>query len=518
MADQLSSFALGCYGNPVVKTPHLDRLAERGVVFDAYCNSPLCAPSRFSMLAGRLPAGIQAYDNAAYFSTATPTLAHYLRRQGYQTCLSGKMHFVGPDQLHGFEQRLTTDIYPADFGWTPDWTEPERRIDWWYHNLSSVKQAGVAEITNQLEFDDETGFQARQKLYDLARRQDSDPRPFMLLVSFTHPHDPYVTRRRYWELYDESVDMPRIGPVDYDRLDPHSQRLYRVSDSDRFEIDENDVRNARRAYYGNVSYIDEQCGALLDILTTTGLADNTVVIFTSDHGDMLGERGLWYKMSFFEPASRVPLIIAAPPALGLSAGRVDRPVSLVDLLPTLTDIAGSDRPADTGAEPVEPVTPLDGHSLLSLARGGRDWPHDVAGEYFGEGCIAPLLMLRRGRYKYVYCQTDPEQLYDLADDPDERNNLAGDARHGAVLTALRETAAARWDSDALSRQVIADQRQRRLLHQSLSQGRHTPWDYQPATDASRRFMRNHLDLNELEHNARWPRAVGPRAAGDSDRD
>ena len=131
MADQMIPQALGAYGNPTVRTPHIDRLAEGGVVFDsAYCNSPLCAPSRYVFLSGRLPSAIGGYDNAAEFPSAVPTFAHYLRLAGYQTILSGKMHFCGADQLHGFEERLTTDIYPADFGWTPDWTRPQERPSW----------------------------------------------------------------------------------------------------------------------------------------------------------------------------------------------------------------------------------------------------------------------------------------------------------------------------------------------------------------------------------------------------
>src|SRR5918993_4364501 len=152
MADQLTALALPAYGHPVVRTPHLDRLAAAGAVFEAcYCNFPLCAPSRAALLTGRLASRVEVYDNAAEFRASVPTFAHGLRALGYRTCLSGKMHFVGPDQLHGFEERLTTDIYPADFGWTPDWDRPEERIDWWYHNLGSVKQAGVAEATNQLD-------------------------------------------------------------------------------------------------------------------------------------------------------------------------------------------------------------------------------------------------------------------------------------------------------------------------------------------------------------------------------
>src|SRR6201996_8132286 len=169
MADQLTSSALKAYGGRVARTPNIDVLAKEGVVFDSfYCNSPLCAPSRFSFMAGQLPSKIGAYDNAAEFPAQVPTFAHYLRSAGYRTILSGKMHFCGPDQLHGFEERLTTDIYPADFGWTPDGEHPEVRPSW-YHNMSSVIDAGPCVRTNQLDFDDETTYTARQKLYDIAR-------------------------------------------------------------------------------------------------------------------------------------------------------------------------------------------------------------------------------------------------------------------------------------------------------------------------------------------------------------
>ena len=136
MFDQLAPQSLPSYGHPVVKAPHLERLSAEGVLFEsAYCNSPLCAPSRFSMMAGQLASRIGAWDNAAEFPASIPTFAHYLRLAGYRTCLSGKMHFVGPDQLHGFEERVTTDMYPSDFGWTPEWDHPEK-IQWWFHNMS----------------------------------------------------------------------------------------------------------------------------------------------------------------------------------------------------------------------------------------------------------------------------------------------------------------------------------------------------------------------------------------------
>src|ERR1700690_1142542 len=220
MADQLTALALPAYGNRVAKTPHIDALAAAGVVFDSfYCNSPLCAPSRYSFLAGRQISAIGAYDNAAEFPAQIPTFAHCLRRAGYQTVLSGKMHFCGPDQLHGFEERLTTDISPADFGWTPDWTRPEHRPSW-YHNMSSVRQAGVCVRTNQVDFDDEAAFMAERAIFDIARSRDRQP--FLLVASFSHPHDPFAVPQRYWDHYgDENIDMPAPG----DALDAHSRRL-----------------------------------------------------------------------------------------------------------------------------------------------------------------------------------------------------------------------------------------------------------------------------------------------------
>jgi len=499
MADQLNAFSVGAYGNPVVKTPHMDRLAERGVLFEnAYCNSPLCAPSRFSMMAGRLPSKIGAYDNASLFPANVPTFAHHLRLMGYRTVLAGKMHFVGPDQLHGFEERLTTDIYPADFGWTPDWLNPGERIDWWYHNMSSVKQAGIAEATNQYDFDDEVGFCAMAKLRDLARAGDG--RPFCLVASFTHPHDPYATRSKFWALYDDdAIDMPRTPTIPYADLDPHSQRLFHVSAMDAAEISEQDIRNARRAYYGNVTYVDEWLGRLQRLLADTGLAADTAVVVLSDHGDMLGERGLWYKMSFFEHAARIPMIFSVP---GLPEGaRRSQPVSLVDLFPTLTDLA---QRSGAGEAP-EPVDGLDGTSLVPLMVGDENAaPERVLGEFLGEGAVAPCMMIRRGRHKFIHSDPDPAQLYDLETDPEERDNLAGRSVVADVEEALVREMETIWDRSALHDAVIADQRRRRQLWQALSTGEHTSWDFQPHRDASRRFMRNHLDLNDLECSSRWP--------------
>ena len=496
MADQMAPAFLPIYGHPLTRAPNMQALAQQGVVFDsAYCNSPLCSPSRASFMSGLLPSHTRAYDNAAEFGADVPTFAHCLRSRGYQTILSGKMHFCGPDQLHGFEERLTTDIYPADFNWTPDWDHPEHRPSW-YHNMSSVQQAGVCVRTNQLDFDDETAFMAERAIFDIARSRDR--RPFLLVASFSHPHDPFAVQQRYWDLYrDSDIDMPG-PPIAPEALDPHSRRLRHVCNMDAEPVTEAQVRNARHAYYGAIAYIDDQLGRLMGALRSAGLAEDTIVILTSDHGEMLGERGLWYKMSFFEGASRVPLVIASPGRF--APRRVGSSVSLVDLMPTLVDIAGGSA-RSLGV-------PLDGRSLAPHLGGGAG--HDEAiGEYLAEGSIAPIVMIRRGALKFIHSPADPDQLYDLSRDRGERENLAADPAYAPVIAEFRAEVTKRWDLAELDARVRESQRRRQLVDPALNQGQRRSWDFQPFRDASKQYMRNSMDLDDLEAMARFPRVDQP---------
>jgi choline-sulfatase len=492
MADQLAAQFLPAYGHKIVKTPAIDVLAKDGVVFEsAYCASPLCSPSRASFMTGLPPSRTGVYDNAAEFAADLPTYAHWLRRQGYRTVLSGKMHFCGPDQMHGFEQRLTTDIYPADFGWTPDWDRPEDRPSW-YHNMSSVTQAGPCVRTNQLDFDDEVVFAAEREIYDKARGVDQ--RPLLLVASLTHPHDPYAITREYWDLYsDEEIDMPSAA-IPPEALDPHSRRLRHVCGLDAGPVSEAQIRAARRAYYGEVSHFDHSVGRLMKALADCGLRDKTIVILVSDHGDMLGERGLWYKMSFFEAASRVPLIVSAPKFF--APGRVSASVSLLDMAPTLVDLASGDSQAVREH--------FDGHSLVPHLK--REGGHDEAiAEYLAEGAIAPMVMIRRGNEKFIHSPADPDQLYNIAEDPEERENLAGRAEAESQVAAYRAEIAARWDLAGLDAEVRASQRRRRLVDEALTQGEPRGWDFQPIKDATRQYVRNTIPLDDLEARARFPR-------------
>jgi choline-sulfatase len=492
MADQMVPSALPCYGNQVTQAPTLSWLAESGVVFDAaYTASPLCAPARASVMTGLLPSRTRAYDNAAEFSSEIPTFAHYLRSAGYRTVLSGKMHFCGPDQLHGFEERLTTDIYPADYGWTPDWDRPHQRPSW-YHDMSSVIDAGPCVRSNQLDFDDEVAFAAERSLYSHIRSDDE--RPACYVVSFSHPHDPFTITRKWWDRYrDEDIPAPAFG-YDEALAHPHERRLRSVCAMDGAAVTADHVRAARRAYYGAISYVDDLTGRLIDLLRETGRLDNTVIVVTGDHGEMLGERGAWYKMSFYEGSARVPLIVRAPALF--APARVTAAVSTMDLLPTLVGLATD---GDLGSV----VAPLDGRSLLPHLSGAPD-RHDVAAEYLAEGAIAPIVMIRRGRHKFIHSPADPDQLFDLGSDPYERANLAGDPASARLVEEFRREVAAHWDLPALDRDVRQSQQRRFAVSEALGTGVPAPWDFTPAYDASRRYIRNHMDLGDLEELARFP--------------
>jgi len=495
-ADQMTAFALGQYGNPLVKTPNIDRLAKDGVVFEnAYCNNPICASSRFSMMSGQLSSKIGAYDNAAEFPASIPTFAHYLRDLGYRTCLSGKMHFVGPDQLHGFEERVTTDIYPSDFGWTPDWLAEGHQLAPSGMSMRSVVEAGVSARSLQIDYDEDVCYQAEVKLWQYARAVE--PKPFFLAASFTHPHNPFTTQQEFWDLYDHAeINMPTVPSQPVEERDPWSQRYYYLIRNDEHVVTDEDVRNARHAYYGMCSYIDSLVGRLLKVLDDSGLAENTVILFTADHGDMIGERGMWYKFNPYEGSIRVPLIVSAP---GFVIGVKDTSlVSLVDLLPTFLDLA-------TEGRPPRPIDPIDGRSLVPLLRGeSQNWVNEVMVEFTAEGTFAPALILRRGAYKYVYCETDPGMLFDLETDPRELNNLCEDPAYGDLAVELRDEILARWDPVALKAEIIASQQRRHFLQKAMQSGAAPMWDFQPHWDASKQYLRSGNSPTHIKGLARFP--------------
>jgi len=469
MTDQLTASVLSSYGGEVCKSSNLDRLAARSAVFEqAYCPYPLCAPSRFAMMSGRLASRIGAWDNGAEFPAAVPTFAHYLRGRGYYTCISGKMHFVGPDQFHGFEERLTTEIYPSDFSWTPAPQERDAsdRFGAGVSSVESVLDAGPMARTMQIDYDEDVMHHAVREVY--ARARSADSRPFLLTVSLTQPHDPYITTPFFWDLYKNTpIDPPRVPAIPLDQRDPHSRMLHSHYGQDKTDIDPSATARARRGYYGMISHIDAMFGRLMDALLESGFIENTVVIFASDHGDMMGERGMWFKKTLFEPAIRVPLIISGP---GIAQRRISTPVSLLDLLPTLVDLSGA--PAGTVC------TPLDGQSLAPLLH-GRSNHIPVLAEHLDGGTDAPRVMLRDGDLKLVLSRAYPPMLHNLGSDPLELNDLASDPIAADELANLTSKAEEIWDLDALAAEKRANQTARTVVNKALQQGRRQAWDYTP---------------------------------------
>src|SRR5262249_55619480 len=271
-----------------------------------------------------------------------------------------------------------------------------------------------------------------------------DRRPFCLVVSMTHPHDPYTIPEEWWNRYrDEEIDPPRVEDLAASE-DPHSRRLRHVIGLGTAAAPSvAQIRAARRAYYGAVSYVNDQIGSLVSTLGQARLDRNTIILLLADHGDLLGERGLWYKMSFFEAACRIPLIVHAPGRF--APRRITAPASLLDVLPTLAEIAG-------GGSPPAFAAPVQGKSLLPALK-GAEGPGEVFGEYLADGAIARVVRTGRGRQKFVHSPGDPDQLYDVAEDPDERRTLAQEAGRSERVRDFRAEVARRWNLQAVHEAV-----------------------------------------------------------------
>jgi choline-sulfatase len=463
MADQMTPFMLGACGGPV-PTPHISALAERGVQFTtAYTPSPICVPARSCYMTGLLTSTTGCYDNGDPFPSYVPTYAHYLSAAGWDTVLSGKMHFIGPDQLHGLTRRLNADIYPSGFLWSypllPDNDPDAMAFDFAPQYQAQNIGAGW---TAELQYDEETHFRALEYL-----RHAPKGRPFHLTVSYTNPHPPYIAPRAYWERWKDA-DLPLPDwPEDLDA---------RYSDFDRaflrwYGLDRKDIRDPRhliamrRGFAALANFVDDKVGALLDVLDETGLLAKTIVVFTADHGEMLGEHGLIQKRSFYDWSARIPLIVAGP---GIAARAVETPVSLIDLPPTFLDLAGC-----------LPVRPMEGRSLAAALAGGDLDDVPVISEYHGEGIMRPCFMVRKGRWKYHYTHGAPGRLYDMMADPDEWQDLAGRAEVRETETELRDLlTGGRFDLDRIGRDVWDGLPQKAVVNAAMD-ANGTAWDYRP---------------------------------------
>ena len=439
MSDQHSKHVLGCYGNPIVRTPSLDRLASDGVVFtDAYCASPVSCPSRMSFLTGRTPGRNRVWNNQQILNPAIPTWAHVLGASGYETSLLGRMHFEGHDQYHGFENRPIGEmfaVHPGTFGGEKYPSGQSRRV---------IELSGTGTTTYQW-MDDLIASQACEYLRARGHRQQS--RPFAAVVGFVLPHCPFVAPKDLFEHYHPLVDIPQVE----DRQ-PGMIGWYRKSRDIERPFPEERIRIARASYFALCEFFDALVGRLLDCLEETGLAENTLVVYCSDHGEMAGEHGCWTKNTYYEGSVGVPLIARVPGVkhAGLRSGRV---CNLLDLAPTFADLAQADSVPD-----------WDGQSLWPFLSGSDegDPPNETYSEVVDESTRPniPSRMIRSGPWKLWADQAQEGTavdvaLFNLEDDPGEINDLSEESEHSAIRNELLGKVRADWDPDAV-RDEVAD--------------------------------------------------------------
>ncbi|MDE2920695.1 MAG: sulfatase-like hydrolase/transferase [Chloroflexota bacterium] len=446
-SDQHRRSAAGCYGHSLAHTPNLDGLADRGVRFDAaYCNFPICVPSRASLATGRYAHELGVWDNAAPYTGQRPSWGHRLVERGHPVTTIGKLHFRRPDDDTGFpDQRIPMhvkegvgDLYGS---LRPD--VPRQRN---YLNTAANPSVGESEY---MRYDAATTRQAIDWLATDAQRHTS---PWCLWVSYTLPHSPFVASAEDIARYPlEDMELPiNFRSADWPRH-PHTDyiREQRIQSPDE-ELDETLVRRTIATYLAMCTYLDRQIGSVLEALNQLGLGSTTRVIYTSDHGEMLGDHGMWGKNLMYEGASAVPFLMAGP---DIAPGRVvPQPVSLVDLFPTIVEGVGAPL-ADQDAD-------LSGMSLWPAAHGDPLPDRTVFAEYHASGCREAMYMLRDGTHKYVHHVGDPPQLFDLSADPDETRDLATDPKSGLLLERFERHLRTVVDPEAVDRAAKADQARR----------------------------------------------------------
>ena len=441
-SDQHTRRALGCAGHPLVRTPNLDRLAARGTLFtNAYCNGPICVPSRASMATGRHVHDIGIWDNARPYHGTVPSWGHRLMAAGHRVTSIGKLHYRDTSDPNGFDEEIVPLHVIGGVGMLFTIIRDPLPVSRKFPML--VHEAGGGEST-YTEYDRQITAHAMDWLEREAGKQGDNP--WALFVSLVCPHPPWIAPEPFYGLYphDEIPVPPAYWPGE--RPEHPAFQDFRHFFGHEQPFDEAELRKVTAAYYGMISYLDDNIGKLLTALERNGLAGNTRVLYASDHGESMGHKGLFSKCNMTEESVGVPMILAGP---DLPPGRaVDTPVQLLDVFPTILEATGVAR----GDEDRR----LAGQSLLGLAEG--DQPERVIlAEQHSAGAKSASFMIRRGRHKYVHHIDYPAQLFDLEADPEESNDLAGDPSRGALLADCEAALRALLDPEAVDRAAKADQ-------------------------------------------------------------
>lgn len=446
MSDQHNPHVGGYAGDAVVQTPNLDSLVKSGVRFSAaYCAYPLCVPSRMAFMTARYPSDIGGWDNGSQLPSDVPTFAHALGAAGYEAVLCGRMHFIGPDQFHGFEKRI--------FGDCDDAVTPE--IIGRGYNRTNGQTRYAVEVAGH----GRTGFQAYDRIVTdkacafIKSRRGQD-RPYCLVVGYMLPHNPLICSREWFDYYMAKAPMPSL-PDEMSLSQMHAAiRLWRQRRGVDALTPEQHHR-ALAAYYGLVSEMDANIGRVVDAVRSSPGGEDAVIIYCSDHGDHAGEHGMWWKSSHFEGSAGVPLIVSSPGRFG--AGRkVDAVVSLIDVGPTILEIAGAG-----------PLPDVSGRSLCGLLKQSgeaADWPNEIFCEYLGAHGDKPSCMIRSGPWKLIYySEFDSYLLFNLDEDPHELHDRAADAACQSIAQALLAKIHRRWSAARMAEGAARQRRAHKII-------------------------------------------------------
>lgn len=448
LTDQHNPFVTGCYGDDIVRTPNLDRLASEGVAFDnAYTPSPICVPARMSLLTGCYPHKQECWTNSDMLPSDRPTFAHALGAAGYATRLVGRMHSIGPDQLRGFSQRFVGDHSTNWVGGTPHslgvltGTSGPARI--------SIDKSGPGQSSYEVHDHDVVKSCQDLSCIIAAEQTAPDAAPFFVHVGLMLPHQPYVANAELFDYYHDRIPDPEINPPAPNEEHPYLRAWKELTDTS--EISLADARRARAAYYALVETTDRMIGDILETFRDKDLLENTLIVYVSDHGDQIGERGLWWKQTFYEQSVRVPMIMSWPGRIPAGERR-SQIVNLVDIAPTLVEAAQNVQ----GVQGVQ-LSEIDGVSLLPLAiDANAPWINETFSEYCTDGMNARMpqkvqqRMIRSGPWKLIYYHDYPAQLFNLEEDPLELQDLITVPEHIDLVESLQDKLLKGWNPDEIS--------------------------------------------------------------------
>lgn len=448
MADQHNPHVLGCYGDPIVKTPHLDALAASGVLFkNTYCQAPLCVPSRMSFLTARYPYQNRIWTNAGALPSQVCTFPYVLGAGGYETALIGRMHFLGLDQWHGFERRLVGSITPMlPNGHWP--LPPKLLIGAEGNSRAALDTAGPGKTAYQV-YDEQVTDAAVQYLHQKATNND---RPFCAVVGYVLPHPPYICPKDLWLYYRDRVTVPPVPAGYFEHLHPAIRQWRKASGL--VDLTSEEIRKARAGYYGLVTYHDSMIGRVLRSLEETpDLRRNTIIIYTSDHGDMAGENGMFWKSNLYQGSVTVPLIVACPDRFKAGQQR-DEIVSLFDVGPTVVELGQAGPWPNAVGKSFAPL--LSGRSTNWVNEAFSEFPQSSSG-------VPTARMIRSGKWKLVYFEGMRPQLFDLEADPHEFHDLGENPEYEQIRAKLVDKVLQGWSAEQVDAEIAYQQRDQKII-------------------------------------------------------